>query len=71
MAHEIDFSLGRAAYAYDATDGGAWHGLGAPIPEADARDPLAIARHAGAAYSVQRGALTYSATLQDGTTGAR
>ncbi|NCC40375.1 MAG: DUF932 domain-containing protein [Gammaproteobacteria bacterium] len=33
MAHELDFSRGRAAMAYTRTGGTPWHGLGAPLPD--------------------------------------
>lgn len=54
MSHMIDETTGRAAFAFDATDGEAWHGLGVAIPEAIACDPKAIAEKAGAAYSVYK-----------------
>lgn len=61
MAHEIDFSLNRPAFAFDARDGVAWHGLGTAIPAEEACDPRAIAARAGAAYTVRRAPVRYRA----------
>ncbi len=52
MAHMIDFTTGRPAFAYDPTEGEAWHKLGVPIPADIARDPQKIAELVGAAYRV-------------------
>lgn len=60
MAHLIDNTLGRDAFAFDARDGRAWHGLGTAIPADEACDPRKIAARAGAAYAVKRSAVTYS-----------
>lgn len=54
MSHEIDETTGKPAFAFDAKEGGAWHGLGQPIPEEIAKDPRAIAELVGAAYKVEK-----------------
>lgn len=54
MSHELDESTGKPAFAYDAKEGGAWHGLGQPIPEEHAKDPSKIAEIVGAAYKVTK-----------------
>lgn len=54
MSHEIDESTGKPAFAFDAREGGAWHGLGQPIPEEYATDPAKIAEIVGAAYKVRK-----------------
>lgn len=54
MAHEIDSSTGKPAFVFDAAEGGAWHGLGQPIPEEMAHDPRAIAALVGADYQVRK-----------------
>lgn len=54
MAHLIDDSNGRPAFAYDAEEGGAWHGLGQAIPAEIAKDPRRIAEIVGAAYGVHK-----------------
>lgn len=54
MAHEIDMSLGRPAFTFDAEEGGAWHGLGNPIPKEHAKDPRMIAKLCGAGYQVYK-----------------
>lgn len=54
MAHEIDETLGTPAFTYDESEGGAWHGLGQPIPKEFANDPRKIAEIAGASYSVSK-----------------
>ena len=64
MAHQIDFSTGKAAFVFGERDGHAWHGLGTPIPADAARDPYRIAALAGAAYTVERRAVRYQ--LADG-----
>jgi phage/plasmid-like protein (TIGR03299 family) len=59
MSHEIDNSTGNPAFAFSLTDGAAWHGLGTAIPEDEARDPLAIARRAGASYGVYKAPVSF------------
>lgn len=61
MAHMIDESTGRPAFTFNAAEGAAWHGLGNPIPESDAMDPAAIARHAGADYKVYKAPVYFKA----------
>jgi phage/plasmid-like protein (TIGR03299 family) len=59
MAHMIDSSAGRPAFAFGQADGEAWHGLGVAIPEEAAKDPAKIAELAGAAYTVTKEAAGY------------
>lgn len=59
MSHEIDESLGKPAFTFDPKEGGAWHGLGNPIPEAIANDPRAICEAAGAGYTVHKATAHY------------
>lgn len=54
MSHEIDESTGKPAFVFDAKEGGAWHGLGQPIPADIAKDPAKIAELVGAAYKVEK-----------------
>lgn len=60
MSHEIDFSLGRAAFVFAREDGEAWHGLGSPIDPAIANDPRKIAAAAGAGFSVYASPVQYA-----------
>lgn len=60
MSHEIDESTGKPAFAFDAKEGGAWHGLGQPIPEEHAKDPAKIAEIVGAAYKVHKVPATFT-----------
>jgi phage/plasmid-like protein (TIGR03299 family) len=66
MAHEIDESTGRPAFVYDGQEGGAWHGLGQPIPEEIANDPRKIAALVGAMYMVRKSDCTYAPTYGNG-----
>lgn len=59
MSHELDESLGKPAFVFDATEGGAWHGLGNPIPADAAKDPKRICEIAGAGYTVHKAAVSY------------
>lgn len=60
MSHEIDNTTGRAAFAFDGQEGGAWHGLGVAIPEDAARDPRRIAEIVGAAYHVSKRPVSFT-----------
>src|SRR5690242_12895747 len=62
MSHEIDMSLGKPAFVYDAAEGGAWHGLGVQIPEDIAKDPAKIAALVGAGYAVKKTPVQYEVT---------
>jgi phage/plasmid-like protein (TIGR03299 family) len=59
MSDEIDLTSGKPAFAFDAEEGGAWHGLGNPISEKDAKDPVAIAKIARADYTVSKRPISY------------
>jgi phage/plasmid-like protein (TIGR03299 family) len=59
MSHEIDDSTGKPAFVFDAKEGGAWHGLGRPIPANVANDPAKIAEIAGAGYTVSKFPVSY------------
>jgi phage/plasmid-like protein (TIGR03299 family) len=60
MAHEIDETTGRPAFAFDAEEGGAWHGLGVAIPAEIAKDTRKIAELVGAAYRVNKAQAFYA-----------
>lgn len=70
MAHMIDDSTGKPAFVYDASEGGAWHGLGQAIPEEIAKDPRKIAELVGAAYNVRKAPITFTAQGDDPRTDA-
>ena len=58
MAHMIDNTTGRDAFAYMGEK--AWHGLGVEIPEEAATDPQKIAELAGAAYHVSKRPVSFT-----------
>lgn len=61
MAHELDFTLGKAAIAYKAKNGTPWHGYGEFIAEGDS--PQVICEKAGINYSVLKAPLFYTAIV--------
>lgn len=63
MAHELDFSTGRAAIALRGGSVTAWHGFGEAIEDGDTLD--VIQRKAGLNWTVSKAALEY--TAPDGT----
>lgn len=57
MAHELDFSRGRAAIAYTRAGGTPWHGLGAPLPDDASMDDW---RHAaGFDWEIEKAPVQY------------
>lgn len=64
MAHEIDQTTGRPAFAFDAEEGGAWHGLGVAIPADIAKDPRKIAELVGASYKVCKAPVMFQPSVE-------
>jgi len=60
MAHELDFSLGRAAIAFRIGDDVPWHGYGERIPEEELNDTEAWRVRGGINYTVEERAVYYS-----------
>ncbi len=58
MSHELDFTLGRAAIAYKASNGKPWHGYGELIENGDSAQD--IVRKAGIDYEVLKSPVTYN-----------
>lgn len=65
MAHMIDETTGKPAFVFDGAEGGAWHGLGQPIPEEIADDPRKIAELVGATYNVRKADAYYTPVDSD------
>ena len=63
MAHELDFSTGRAAIALVGGADSAWHGLGQTIEPGDTLDEIAV--KAGLDWTAHKAAMLYR--LPDGT----
>ena len=61
MAHHLDFTLGKAAIAYKASNGTPWHGYGEFIESGDSAAD--IVRKAGIDYSVIKAPLFYNAII--------
>jgi len=65
MSHALDFTLGKAAIAYKASNGTPWHGYGEFIEATDS--PADICRKAGIDYSVLKAPLAYTAIVNNET----
>jgi len=57
MAHELDFSLGRAGMAYFGQT--PWHGLGVVLTEEETRQPEIIMEKSGLAWDVEEHAINF------------